>query len=281
MGKCVFSNLWLQKSPYKEWLQEVKGDKHKARCIVCMKDVDFSSMGESALTTHLKGKKHQTLTFQKRSSASLPDFLGVSSKRPATKSDDAKVNSKSTSSESSEHSKLNPTKSIASSSGSSVMEKNVTLDVTLKAEILWALKVMSHYSYKSCQGTSKLFPAMFPDSRIASQFSRGEKKCAYLICFGLAPHFKQLLKDVVKKEEAYVLMFDESLNSVCQSKQMDIHIRSWNQDKHEVESRYYTSVFIGHGTADDMLSHFRSDIERIPLKKVYQVGCYSRHVWVI
>ena len=62
---------------------------------------------------------------------------------------------------------------------------------------------------------------------------------------------------------------------------MDIHIRSWNQDKHEVESRYYTSVFMGHGTADDLLSNFRSGIEGIPLKKVYQVGCYSRYVWVI
>ena len=110
--------------------------------------------------------------------------------------------------------------------------------------------------HKSCKGMSKLFQATFPDSRIASQFSCGEKKCAYLICFGLTPHFKQLVKDIVKKEEVYVLMFDESLDSVCQSKQMDIHIHSWNQDKHKVESCYYTSVFMGHGTADDMLSHF-------------------------
>ena len=111
MGKCVFSNLWLQKSLYKDWLREVKGDKHKARCIVCMKDVDISSMGESALTSHLKGKKHQTLTSQKRSLASVPDFFGVSSQQPATTSDDAKEVSKSTSSESGEHNTLNPTKS--------------------------------------------------------------------------------------------------------------------------------------------------------------------------
>ena len=30
-----------------------------------------------------------------------------------------------------------------------------------------------------------------------SQFSCGEKKCAYLKCFWLAPHVKQLLKDIV------------------------------------------------------------------------------------
>ena len=57
---------------------------------------------------------------------------------------------------------------------------------------------------------------------------------------------------------------------------MDIHIRSWNHDKHQVESRYYTSVFMGHGRADDILSHFRSGIEGIPLNKVYQVGCCPR-----
>ena len=48
-----FSDLWLQKPLYKEWLREVKGDKHKARCIVCMKDVDISSMGESAHTSYM------------------------------------------------------------------------------------------------------------------------------------------------------------------------------------------------------------------------------------
>ena len=142
MGKSVFSNLCLQKSLYKEWLREVKGDKPKARCTVYMKDVDILSMGDSALTSHLKGKK--------TSNTDIPEK--VISKR-------AKVVSKSTSSESGKHNKLNPTKSItASSSGSSVMEKSVTCDETLKAEILWALKtIMSNYSYKSCEGTSKLF----------------------------------------------------------------------------------------------------------------------------
>ena len=90
-----------------------------------------------------------------------------SSERPATTSDNAKVVSKSASSESGEHNKLNPTKFItASSSGSSVMEKSVTHDETLKAEMLWALKaIMSHYTYKSCEGTSKLFQTMFPNSK--------------------------------------------------------------------------------------------------------------------
>ena len=88
---------------------------------MCINVVDISSMGELALTSHLKGKKHQRLTSQKRSLASVPDCFGVSSERLATTSDDAKVVSKSTSSESGEHSKLISMK--FSFSSSSVMEK--------------------------------------------------------------------------------------------------------------------------------------------------------------
>ena len=58
--------------------------------------------------------------------------------------------------------------------------KNCHMDEMLKAEILWALKVMSHYSYKSCEGTSKLFQAMFPDSteeHCKSVFMWGKEMC--------------------------------------------------------------------------------------------------------
>ena len=108
-----------------------------------MKDVDISSMRDSALTSHIKGKKYQTLTSQKRSVASVPDFFCVSSQQPATTSEDAKVVSKPASSESGKHNKLNTKKSITASS--LVMEKSVTQDETLKAKTLQALKViMSH-----------------------------------------------------------------------------------------------------------------------------------------
>ena len=85
MGKCVFSDLWLQKPLYKEWLRKVKGDKHKARCIVYMKDVDILSMGELALTSHLKGKKStNTDIIGKVISKRFRVFLALSSHSEAT-----------------------------------------------------------------------------------------------------------------------------------------------------------------------------------------------------
>ena len=80
-------------------------------------------------------------------------------------------------------------------------------------EVLWALKVVkSHYSFCSCNDMQKLFSEMFPDSKIAKQFSCGEKECAYLCKFGIAPYFKHLLKDTLRDQHSYVLLFDESLD---------------------------------------------------------------------
>ena len=91
---CGFRNHCI-----KEWLREVKGDKHKARCIVCgMKDVDISSMGESA---------HKSLEKKKASNTDTPEK--VISKRSRffwrffSTTSNYKVVSKSASSESGEH----------------------------------------------------------------------------------------------------------------------------------------------------------------------------------
>lgn len=51
----------------------------------------------------------------------------------------------------------------------------------LSAEIIWTLKTIAdHSSYKANENAGKTFKAMFPDSKIASKLSCGEKKTAYL-----------------------------------------------------------------------------------------------------
>ena len=145
----------------------------------------------------------------------------------------------------------------------------VTKDEVLKAEILWALHVIeSHQSYRSCQGIGTLFHRMFPDSGIASQFQCAEKKASYLNVFGLAPHFKALLKQ--KVNSSYVLLFDESLNKKNQKKQMDFYIRIWDND--EVKSRYLDSKFVGHCTADDMREEFNTVLEGLNPRNLIQIS---------
>jgi hypothetical protein len=139
-----------------------------------------------------------------------------------------------------------------------------------KAEVLWAMKcVHSHYSYNSCTDIKELFINMFPDSNIAQTFTCGERKCSYLCCFGLAPHFKSLVLESVRSSDFHVLLFDESLNKVTKTKQMDIHVRYWSDN--EIHTRYYGSVFLGHATANDMLDNFLGYVN-LDLSKTLQIS---------
>ena len=70
--------------------------------------------------------------------------------------------------------------------------------------------------------------------------------------FGLAPYLL-----------CFVLLFDEYLNKKVQRKQLDIYLRFWNGN--EVQSRYFTSIFMGHARAVDIEEDLKKSY-RIPAK---------------
>ena len=144
-------------------------------------------------------------------------------------------------------------------------------NATLKAEIRWTLKeIRSHYSFKSCEDISSIFKFMFPDCERAKHFACRERKEAYLATFGIASHFLSLLKGKVRDHSEYVLLFDESLNSEMQSKQLDVQVRYWNADK--VESRYFTSYFLGHADAEAVHDKFESVCADLAYEKFAQLS---------
>ena len=55
--KVTFVDQWLEDDGFKRSLQKVE-DIYSAQCSICCKMFDISSMGESALTSYQKGKKH-------------------------------------------------------------------------------------------------------------------------------------------------------------------------------------------------------------------------------
>lgn len=110
---------------------------------------------------------------------------------------------------------------------------------------------------------------MFPDSQIATRFSCGESKCAYLCTFGLAPYFKGLTLRRVSKQR-YVMLFDESLNHYLQSKQVDMHVRVW--DGPEVNTTYISSEFLGHATAPDIVEKLNNLLSEIGIRNLVQIS---------
>ena len=79
-----------------------------------------------------------------------------------------------------------------------------------------------------------------------------------------------MLKGKVRDQSEYVLLFDESLNSEVQSKQLDVLVRYWNADK--VESRHFTSYFLGHADAEAVHDKFESVCGDLGYQKLAQLS---------
>ena len=87
-----------------------------------------------------------------------------------------------------------------------------------KAEIVWALKcVVCDYWANSAEHIPKLFKALFSDSQIASEFQTSCNKITYLINFGVALYFWQILVEEINFWSFFIMSFDDSLNKVTQT----------------------------------------------------------------
>ena len=197
-------------------------------------------MGESVLKSHMKAEKHKVniQQLQTKSMVTISSFFKKSTGDDLKEKETVPLVAADMAIP---HPPANLNMTVSKSAS---LESYVTKDDVLKSEILWTLKlVTSHQSYKSSEDTNKLFKTMFPDSNIAKQFTCGERKASYMSVFGLAEHFLKLLKTSIRGP--FVILFDESLNQKMQEKQMDVLTRYWHHEKNKVQTRYYTSQFLG------------------------------------
>jgi len=216
-GRCHFNEKWLEKDGYKSWLRKDDKNPNKAFCFACKKSIDLNVMGESALVSYMKGKKHEEHVKSLQSNEKTTKISNFFSSSASSTMGQSTGNRREQTTETSQ---------VATGTGPAKqalhnIQSLLGGNATLRAEICWTLKVItSHYSLKSCEGINSIYKFMFPDSDIAKHFACGERKAAYLSTFGIAPHFLSLLKGKVRDQSEYVLLFDESLNSEIQSKQM-------------------------------------------------------------
>ena len=47
---------------------------------------------------------------------------------------------------------------------------------------------------------------------------------------------------------------------------MDLMIRFWDEQQNQIQTRYYTSQFLGHATSEDMVDHFSKSVLESGLK---------------
>ena len=113
---------------------------------------------------------------------------------------------------------------------------------------------------------------MFPDSEICKKVKLGKTKMSYTVNYGLAPYFKKRLVSQLKKCDEIVVCFDEAFNVISKRGQMDIVVRYWDDKTNQVSTRYLTSSFMRHSSAEDVLSAFKDGISELPLHSIMQVS---------
>lgn len=248
-GKCKFQSAWLEHGEYRHWVRPETSDPYRAKCTICQKSVDIATMGESALKSHQISAKHQSKVAAGEGCSSVTSFLQAANVTGTT----------------------SQRKNTETSSRAATLDKDCRrLDSVIEAEILWTIKVVSsHYSYSSSATVSEQFQKMFPDSDIARSFTCSEKKCAYIACHGLRPFLASQVLDM-EKSDHFVALFDETLNEYLQKKQLDVHVRLWNNS--EVTTRYVTSTFMGHSTADDLMKNLTEALVSFPMSKIVQLS---------
>ena len=98
---------------------------------------------------------------------------------------------------------------------------------------------------------------MFPDSKIAEGFALGPTKASYVICYGLAPFYKEkIMKQLTPKDTEppyFVVSFDEAFNSVSNQKQLDVHLIYFDEHLQRTQRLYFNSQFMGHARASDLM----------------------------
>ena len=75
----MFNDAWFTNELYNSLTGEVK-EHHRARCRLCVKEIDIGNMGEAARFSKLKGKTHLDLAQQQTflSAPRLATFLNPS-----------------------------------------------------------------------------------------------------------------------------------------------------------------------------------------------------------
>ncbi len=279
-GTNCFQQSWLKTY---SWAKK-KSETH-VTCTLCLSDISFSNMGESALKNHCKANvtkptKHQRLEAERekvRNSLSVLHYVDVTKSSNNNNNNNNNNNSNNNSdddsdddsnSSSNKNNNNNNNSSSNNDRSSSTQHLQPTLDQYIvplslaRAEILWAMKVaLSHYSLRSCLGISDLFGEMFNDSIIAQQFSMSKTKCGYYINFGLAPYYREKLVSDIKNSPFYTILFDETLNHMVQEEQMDVHIRYWSEESCMVKTSYFDSQFMRRANAENLTTAINNSIQ--------------------
>lgn len=270
--KTVFNMNWIDPEiSEKEWLdclQPVKSNKYQAYCRLCLKAIELSNMGRQAIRSHFKSTGHMNRMKNKACNNNITCMFN---------NNNMQLPSTSVSSENPRAEKtFGETISPSLHQGETAFMKDfVFKQSTTDAEILWCLNIiMKNRSLNSVDTDIQILKKIASDSKIVEKMTLSSSKASYVICYGLAPYFKDQLDQNLQNCKKFVVCFDESLNKIAQKGQMDLLIRFFNEKTQQVDTRYLTSVFLQRAAAEDLVLKFKEGLGEHKLHNILQVRKY-------
>ena len=112
---------------------------------------------------------------------------------------------------------------------------------------------------------------MFADSPIAKGFHPSVDNIRCMTNYGIAPYYKGLLIDSLKKSDCFVVSFDESLNNFVKSCGRVLLLRYSDSDDFTVKFCYYDSRFFNHTNHQDLVKQFSDVMKQLDVNKLLQV----------
>ena len=98
------------------------------------------------------------------------------------------------------------------------------------------------------------FAQCFLTLQLLKSYKQGETKVKCCLQYGFSPHLKDLIvKDLANSP--FTFTFDETTTSQVKE-QYDAHVQFWSEKENRAIIAYCGSLFVGHCTAEDLVSHF-------------------------
>lgn len=235
MSKCLPKKCWLEGDDgngrdIRDWCK-IDTENNNVTCNICHSTLNCTLKGRQAILQHALTKKHIQNVKAQCNPLKL-HLTGVS----ATPS---------------------------SSASSNQLGMYCLQDSVIKAEILWALKmVKNNISARACEDIGPLFNEMF-NCEISKQFTMGRTKFGYFVTDALGPHFReQLLHDI--GNEYFSICFDETTNHE-QKKELQIKIRYFSEAEGVIVEKHLETFFITHAAATDLVKCLKTALDNASL----------------
>ena len=132
----------------------------------------------------------------------------------------------------------------------------------ISAEIMMVQFIAMHnLAFEAADHLSTLFPAMFPDSNIATDFACKHTKTKAIICDTLDPHFKKPIIETIR-EHPFNLLCDESDERGDSVKLLTILVRFFDPSNMLVVTRHLDTIGITDCSAEGVYVGLKQTLER-------------------